>query len=58
MIDAAVEFTTTGGTQLRYDGAAGQFIQNWQTPKTTGKCYVVQLTAKDGSTIAAHFKTK
>ena len=58
MIDAAVEFTTTGGTQLRYDGTAGQFIQNWQTPKTTGKCYVVQLTALDGSTIAAYFKTK
>jgi len=58
MIDAAVEFTTTGGTQLRYDGMAGQFIQNWQTPKTAGKCYVVQLTALDGSTIAAYFKTK
>ena len=58
MLDSAVEFTTTGGTQLRYDGTAGQFIQNWQTPKTAGKCYVVQLTALDGSTIAAYFKTK
>ena len=58
MIDSAVEFTTTGGTQLRYDGTAGQFIQNWQTPKTAGKCYAVQLTALDGSTIVAYFKTK
>jgi hypothetical protein len=58
MIDSAVEFTTTGGTQLRYDGTAGQFIQNWQTPKTVGKCYVVQLTALDASTIVAYFKTK
>ena len=58
MIDAPVEFTTTGSTQLRYDATAGQFIQNWQTPKTTGKCYMVQLTAADGTTIAAYFKTK
>jgi len=57
-IDADVEFTTTGGTTLRYDGGAGQFIQNWQTPKTTGKCYVVQVTAMDGSVITANFKTK
>jgi len=57
-LEAAVEFTTTGGTQLRYDGTAGQFIQNWQTPKASGKCYMVRMTAQDGSTIDAFFKTK
>jgi hypothetical protein len=56
--EAAVEFTSTGSTQLRYDGTAGQFIQNWQTPKTAGKCYMVRMTAQDGSTIDAFFKIK
>ena len=56
--EAAVEFTTTGGTQLRYDATAGQFIQNWQTPKTGGKCYMVRMTARDGSTIDAYFRIK
>ena len=54
-----VDFTTTGGTSLRYDGTAGQFIQNWQTPKLPGSCFAVQLTAKEESTtIVAYFKLK
>jgi hypothetical protein len=53
-----VDFTTTGGTSLRYDTTARQFIQNWQTPKTAGACYRVTMTARDGSTITAFFKTK
>jgi hypothetical protein len=53
-----VEITTTGGTALRYDTTGGQFIQNWQTPKTAGSCYQVTMTAVDGSTIKALFKLK
>jgi hypothetical protein len=53
-----VEFTTTGGTSLRYDITAGQFIQNWQTPKPAGKCYQTRMTALDGSHLDAYFKTK
>jgi hypothetical protein len=53
-----VDFTTTGGTSLRYDGIDGQFIQNWQSPKPAGKCYRVTMTALDGSSISAFFKTK
>ena len=56
--DAPIEVTTTGGTSLRYDPTAGQFIQNWQTPKTVGKCYQVRMTARDGSHLDAYFKTK
>ena len=46
----------TGATALRYDG--NQFIQNWKTPTTKGKCYVVRVTTIDGSYIEAYFKTK
>jgi hypothetical protein len=51
-------FATTGGTTLRYDSTAGQFINNWQSPKIAGKCYAVTMTAQDNSTLVAYFKTK
>jgi hypothetical protein len=57
-VDATLEVTTTGGTVLRYDTTAGQFIQNWQTPKPAGVCYQVRMTALDGSFLDAFFKTK
>jgi len=50
-------FSTTGGTSLRYDATAGQFIQNWKTPTGAG-CYKTTMTTQDGSTIFAFFKTK
>jgi len=54
----AIEVTVTGGTSLRYDLTAGQFIYNWQTPKKAGSCYVVTMTTQDGSTLSANFKLK
>ncbi|NTU88495.1 MAG: single-stranded DNA-binding protein [Actinobacteria bacterium] len=54
-----IEFTTTGGTSLRYDSTGGQFIQNWRTPKgKAGYCYEATLTTDDGSFISASFKLK
>lgn len=53
-----IELTTTGGTSLRYDPVAGQFIQNWQTPKKPGVCYKVVMTTDDGSSLTAFFKLK
>jgi hypothetical protein len=53
-----VEVTTTGGTSLRYDGTAGQFIQNWQTPKLAGQCYRVTMTTQDDSKLVTFFKLK
>ena len=53
-----IEVTTTGGTSLRYDATAGQFIQNWQTPKQTGACYRVTMTTQDGSSLVALFKLR
>jgi hypothetical protein len=51
-------FTTIGGTALRYDAVAGQFIYDWQTPNQAGQCLKLTMMAQDGSTISAFFKTK
>jgi hypothetical protein len=53
-----VELVTTGGTSLRYDTTAGQFIQNWQTPKKPGACYTVTMKTDDDSSISANFRLK
>ncbi|MGH9156213.1 MAG: PxKF domain-containing protein, partial [Acidimicrobiales bacterium] len=53
-----VDVTSTGGTTLRYDVTAGQFIQNWQTPRSPGTCYNVTVKFQDGSSISAQFKLR
>lgn len=57
-LEDAIEVVSTGGTSLRYDSIAGQFIQNWQTPKLPGACYVVTMKTDDGSSLVANFKLK
>jgi hypothetical protein len=56
--DAIEALSSTGGTNLRYDWTAGQFIYNWQTPKKPGSCYRVTMTTEDGSLLSALFKLK
>jgi len=51
-----IETIATGGTSLHY--VDGQFIYNWKTPKTAGKCYRVTMTTLDGSSLVAYFKLK
>jgi hypothetical protein len=53
-----IEVLATGRTSLRYDPIAGQFVYNWQTPKTPGSCYSVTMTTLDDSTLTAYFKLK
>ena len=48
----------TGGTVLRYDTTGGQFVYNWKTPSTAGKCYRVTMTTQDNGTLVAFFKLK
>jgi len=55
--EETVNAESTGGTQLRYDTTARQFVQNWKTPKTPGACYLVKVTG-DGLLISARFKLK
>lgn len=53
-----IEVLSTGGTSLRYDTTGGQFVQNWKTPTGAGVCYKATMTAQDGSTVVAYFKTR
>lgn len=53
-----IETTATGGTTLRYDTMAGQFIYNWQTPRVPGACLSLVVRMQDGGSIVAFFKVK
>ena len=54
-----IEKYASGKTVLRYDAIAGQFVFNWQTPKSPGSCYEVTMSAKDNySKITAYFRLK
>jgi hypothetical protein len=52
----AVETTSTGSTNLRYDTTSQQFIYNWQTPAGSG-CYRLDVKFTDGRTYSAQFQT-
>lgn len=45
----ALELTMTGGTSLRYDATAGQFVFNWKTPSQAGTCWRVEVSFTDGA---------
>jgi hypothetical protein len=49
--------TATGGTGLRYDLGANQFVFNWQTPGVAG-CYQLRVTLADGGVHSANFQLR
>lgn len=50
-----LEATATGGTVLRYDTSANQYIYNWQSPSSAG-CYEIDVSTDDGVMHTAFFK--
>jgi hypothetical protein len=48
----------TEDSRLRYDDEAGQFVQTWRSPRTSGECYAVTVATRGGSSSTALFRTR
>ena len=56
--DAIDYAADTGGTTLRYDSTANQYIYNWATPSTKSTCYRLTVKTPDAKEHIALFQLK
>ena len=57
-VDAVEQTVATGGTTLRWDATAKQYVYNWTTPSTPGVCWRLAVRLTDGTSHEALFKLK
>jgi hypothetical protein len=53
---AARPAASAGGSSLRWDPEAGQFVFTWKTPATGAACVELTVTLADGSSYGADFR--
>jgi hypothetical protein len=52
-----IDYTASaGGTALRYDSTANQYVYNWATPSAKSACYKMTVTTPDGLPHVALFQ--
>jgi pimeloyl-ACP methyl ester carboxylesterase len=56
--DEIESYATAASLIFYYEPVGGQFVYNWKTPRTPGKCFRLTATSRDSTQLSALFKLK